>query len=127
MIGKLSGELLDAVLETMPLYLIVIDANDTVVAWNKHKSADIKENVLGTDVKKCHPPDILPMVKRMLTEMKEGKREVATFWYPDKEKGLKLVRYYALRGSGDKYLGCLECDEYIKEIQKLEGTKMSLD
>lgn len=120
-------ELMDAVLETIPLYIIVVDAEDIVVGWNKPKSVDIAENILGTDVKKCHPPNILPMVEQMFSEMKSGKRETATFWHMDEEKGMKLIRYYALRNKDGKYLGCLECDEYIEDMQKIKGTKMELD
>ena len=127
MIGKMPEELMDAVLETIPLYIIVVDAEDIVVGWNKPGSVDIAENILGTDVKNCHPPNILPMVEQMFSEMKSGKRETATFWHMDKEKGMKLIRYYALRNKDGKYLGCLECDEYIEDMQKIKGTKMELD
>ena len=127
MIGKLPEEILDAVLETIPLDIIVIGAKDKVIGWNKAKTADIPENVLGENVRKCHPPKVLPLVEQMLSEMKSGKRDSATFWHPAGGKGMKLIRYYALRAKDGKYLGCLECDEYIDEIQKIEGVKMGLD
>jgi len=125
--GKLPSNILDAVLETIPLDIIVLDSEDVVIGWNKPQTADIPENVLGEDVRKCHPPNVLPIVEQMLSEMKSGKRDSATFWHPEGEKGMKLIRYYALRDEGGKYLGCLECDEYIAEIQKIEGVKMKLD
>ncbi len=36
MIGKLPENVLEAVLETVPLEFSVIDENEKVLAWNKH-------------------------------------------------------------------------------------------
>ena len=119
--------MMDAVLEALPLYIIVINAEDRIVGWNKPESANIPKKLLGGDVKKCHPPNVLPIVEKTLSEMKKEKRDTATFWHLDKEKGMKLIRYYALRDKGGKYLGCLECDEYIENMQKIKGAKMELD
>jgi len=127
MMGKLSEEMLGAVMETIPLDIIVIDAQDKVVGWNKPKTADNPQNVLGEDVRKCHPQHVLPIVEQMLSQMKSGERDTATFWHPEEDKGMKLIRYHALRAEDGKYLGCLECDEYIDEIQKISGVKMKLD
>ncbi|GAI85562.1 unnamed protein product, partial [marine sediment metagenome] len=35
MIGKLSENVLEAVLETIPIEFSVVDENDKVLAWNK--------------------------------------------------------------------------------------------
>jgi DUF438 domain-containing protein len=54
MIGKLSDEILKAVLETIPIELSVLDANDEVLSWNKHKTRIFKrpETVVGRNVRK---------------------------------------------------------------------------
>ncbi len=134
MIGNLSDELLQAVLETIPIEFSVLDANDKVVGWNKHETRIFKraESVVGKDVRNCHPPKSLDKVERILTEMKEGKRDKARFWInlpigPNKERHKIMIEYYALRDSSGKYLGCLEATQDISTIQKIEGEKRLLD
>ena len=82
MIGKLPEDVLEAVLETIPIEFSVVDAKDKVLAWNKHKTRIFKRpiNVVGRDVTNCHPKKSLDKVDKILQEMKEGKREKARFW-----------------------------------------------
>ena len=134
MIGKITDEVLEAVLETIPLEFSVLDANDEVLAWNKHKTRIFKrpEAVVGRNVRKCHPEKSLHKVEKILSEMKEGKRDKARFWidlklpdYEDKQK--VMIEYYALRDSNGKYLGCLEASQNISELKKLTGQQRLLD
>jgi len=133
MIGSLDKKLLDAVLETMPLQISVLDKNDKVLAWNKHHTRVFKrpENVVGKDVRNCHPQQSLTKVEQIITEMKQGKRETAQFYIDmklDDEKTHKiLIEYYALRDQNDTYLGCLEASQDITAIQSLNGEKRLLD
>ena len=64
MIGKLPDNVLEAVLETLPMEFSVLDADDKVLAWNKHDSRIFKrpEGVVGRDVKNCHPKRSLDKV-----------------------------------------------------------------
>ena len=82
MIGKLSEDVLEAVLETMPIEFSVVDMNDKVLAWNKHETRMFKRPTaaIGKDVRNCHPRRSLDKVEKILQEMKEGKREKARFW-----------------------------------------------
>ena len=134
MIGKITDEVLEAVLETIPLEFSVLDANDEVLAWNKHKTRIFKrpEAVVGRNVRKCHPEKSLHKVEKILSEMKEGKRDKARFWidlklpdYEDKQK--VMIEYYALRDNNGKYLGCLEASQNISELKKLTGQQRLLD
>jgi hypothetical protein len=134
MIGKPSKEELDAILETMPVEFSVLDKDDKVLAWNKHETRIFKRpaGALGKDVRKCHPPKSLDKVEKIISEMKEGKRETAEFWVdlPIGEDGAKrkvYIRYIALRDEHGKYLGCLEASMDITDIQKIKGEKRLLD
>ena len=49
MIGKLTGDILDAVLETIPVEFSVVDANDKVLAWNKHDTRILKRWIVRRD------------------------------------------------------------------------------
>jgi DUF438 domain-containing protein len=134
MIGKLPDNVLEAVLETLPMEFSVLDADDKVLAWNKHESRIFKrpEGVVGKDVKNCHPKRSLDKVETILKEMKEGKREKARFWIDlpigeNKEKQKVMIEYYALRDKTGSYLGCMEASQNISEIQKIEGENRLLD
>ena len=134
MIGDMSKEELDAVLETIPIEFSVLDKNDKVLAWNKHSTRIFKrpEAAIGRDVRKCHPQKSLVKVEQIISEMKSGKRDKAEFWIdlPIGEGGLKhkiLIRYFALRNKNKEYIGCLEASQDISNIQKIKGEKRLLD
>lgn len=132
MIGTLSEEMLEAILETLPLEFSVLDKTDRVLAWNKHETRIFKRptGVVGRDVRDCHPKKSLHKVQQILTEMKEGKRNKARFWIDLTIDGIPqkvLIEYYALRDSNGTYLGCLEASQNITELQRLTGEKRLLD
>ncbi|HUU07728.1 MAG TPA: PAS domain-containing protein, partial [Thermoplasmata archaeon] len=101
MIGELSKEILGALVETIPLEFSVVDADDNVVAWNKHDTRIFRrpENVIGMNVRDCHPKKSVDSVVRILAEMKEGKRDKARFWIDIGGAGNEqkvMIEYYAL-------------------------------
>jgi PAS domain S-box-containing protein len=134
MIGELPKEVLEAVLETIPIEFSVVDKNDKVLAWNKHESRIFKrpEVVVGRDVHNCHPKKSLDKVEQIISEMKAGKRDKARFWIdlpigPNKELQKVMIEYYALRDSKGTYLGILEASQNITGYQKISGEKRLLD
>jgi hypothetical protein len=134
MIGALSKDVFEAVFETMPVEVSVLDKEDNVLAWNKHDTRIFKrpEAVLGRDVRKCHPKRSLDKVEKIIEEMKEDKREKATFWIDlcldgKKDSHKILIQYFALRNKEGKYIGCLEASQDITDIQKITGEKRLLD
>ncbi len=132
--GKLSEEVLASLLETLPVEFSILDAEDKVLAWNRHETRVFRrpENVIGRDVRKCHPEKSLAKVTQILSEMKTGKRESAEFWIDlklgggDRPPEKIFIQYFALRGENGKYLGCLECSQKISRIQSLTGEKRLL-
>jgi hypothetical protein len=134
MIGELFEDVLEAILETMPIEFSVIDKNDKVLAWNKHETRIFKRsiNIVGRDVRDCHPKKSLDKVEQLLREMKEGRRDKARFWIdlpigPEGEAQKVLIEYYALRDSEGKYIGCLEATQNIGKLQAITGEKRLLD
>lgn len=134
MIGKLPEDVLDALLETLPVELSVLDADDKVLAWNKHGTRIFKrpEAVVGRDVRNCHPKKSLEKVETILDEMKAGSRDKARFWIdlPLGEGGEAhkvMIEYYALRDGDGNYLGCMEASQDITELQALKGQSRLLD
>lgn len=133
MIGKLDEKHLQAILETIPIEFSVLDQDDKVLAWNKHKSRVFKrpEAVVGRDVRNCHPKQSLSKVEQILSEMKQGSREKARFWIDlkldDGNLHKIMIEYYALRDKDGSYLGCLEASQDITNIQSLQGQKRLID
>jgi PAS domain S-box-containing protein len=132
MIGRLHERILKSIEETVPLEFSVLDAEDKVIAWNKHETRLFKRpvNALGKNVRDCHPRESLVKVEQILAEMKKNRRDKARFWIDlgkDDKKIKVLIEYYALRDGDGKYLGCLELTRDITEIQKLSGEKRLLN
>ncbi len=130
MIGKLPNDVLESILETIPFEFSVLDSNDKVLGWNKHKTRIFKrpEGVVGRDVRNCHPQKSLGKVEQILSEMKSSKRDKAEFWIDlpigeKKEKHKILIQYFALRNKTGNYLGCLEVSRDITDIQEITGEK----
>ena len=134
MIGKMPEEVLEAMLETIPIEFSIVDENDKVLAWNKHETRIFRrpKNVVGRNVRNCHPKNSLEKVEAIISEMKAGTRNNARFWIDlpignDGQKQKVLIEYYALRSNTGEYLGCMECSQNISGIQALSGEKRLLD
>ena len=130
--GKLPDTVLGALLETLPLEFSIVDADDKVLAWNRHETRIFRraENVLGRDVRKCHPGASLAKVEGIISEMKKGTRDTAEFWIDltvENQPEKVLIQYFALRDPSGAYLGCLECSQKISHIQQMTGQKRLLD
>lgn len=133
MIGRLPPDVLNAVLETLPVEFSVLDHSDKVLAWNKHESRLFRRpvGVVGKDVRNCHPPKSLAKVERIMQEMKDGKRDKARFWIdlkggPEQGGRKVMIEYYALRDADGNYLGCLEASQDITGLQTLVSEKRLL-
>lgn len=132
MIGKLSREIVDAILETLPVEITVLDGNDRIVAWNTRRPRifDRPAEVLGRDIRECHSAKSIDMVEKLLREMKSGKRENARFWYDQmvEERSQKIVvDYFAIRDDMGRYLGCIESLQNVESFRFLEGERRTLD
>ena len=134
MIGKLPPDVLESLLETMPVEWSVIDAEDNVLAWNRHETRLFRRPVavVGRNVRNCHPPKSLAVVERLIQEMKDDKRDIAEFWIDKDIQGVEgsqkiLIRYFALRDKNGKYLGCMETGMNITPMQKITGVKKLMD
>jgi len=134
MVGQLERNVLEALLETLPIEFSLVDENDKVLAWNKHETRIFRRHkgIIGRDVRDCHPKGSLEKVEIILSEMKTGKRDKAQFWIDLNIKGNEnpqkiLIEYYALRDTTGRYLGCLEVSQNITPIQKITGQKRLLD
>jgi len=126
---SLDRDVLAAILNTLPVELSFVDANDTVRYFsheNHEKIFPRTRGAIGVKVQDCHPEKSLHLVNRILAEFKAGRREVAEFWIDFAGKRVN-IRYWPVRSPGGDYLGCLETVQDISRIQQLAGERRLLD
>ena len=127
MTGELNKEILDALLNTLPVEISFVDKDDTVRYFNKNGDRIFPRPpaVLGRKVQDCHPKKSLHKVNQILDDFKSKRRDSAEFWI-DLDNRKIYIRYFAVRGRNGNYLGCLEVTQDITEIQKIKGEKRLL-
>jgi DUF438 domain-containing protein len=133
-IDQMNEEMLLAIIETLPAEITVIDANDEVVGWNRHETRLFRRplTTMGLNFRQCHPEASLPLVEKLVGEMRTGKRDMARFWIDatvptDSKKHKILIEFHALRDPSGKYLGCMEWAQDIEHLAVLKGEKRLLD
>ena len=126
--GTLSKEEVEAVLDTLPLDISFVDAEDKVKYFNKaDKRIFVRTKaVIGRKVQMCHPQKGVHIVNKIVEAFKTGKKDAAEFWITLNNR-LVHIRYFAVRSKDGKYLGTLEITQDLTEIKKIEGQKRLLD
>jgi DUF438 domain-containing protein len=134
MIDRMSEEIIQAMLEAIPIETTVIDAKDEVIGWNKHETRLFHRPMssMGLNFRDCHPAESLAKVEQIVSEMRSGARDKARFWIdfevaPREPRHKILIEFYALRNAQGKYLGCMECTQDVQEIMELKNQKKLLD
>jgi DUF438 domain-containing protein len=129
LLHNLSMAQIDAIMETLPVEVTFVDANDTVAYFNRLDKEKIfvrTRSVVGRKVQKCHPQKSVDAVQRVIDGLKDGSLEEGKFWI-DFGGDKVLIRYLPVRDQKGTYLGVLEVTQRIGEIQKLSGQKRLLD
>jgi len=128
MIENLKPEVIEAMLDAMPIEISFVDENDEVKYFNKNGDRVFPRprSIVGKTVQQCHPPKSVHKVLQILEAFKNGKKDVAEFWINLKGKQI-YIRYFPVRDKDGKYLGTLEVSQDITDIKKIEGEKRLLD
>jgi DUF438 domain-containing protein len=127
--AALDRSVVAALLNTLPIELSFVDAEDRVRYFSHENHAKLfprTRGVIGLNVRNCHPPKSVHMVEQILADFKADTRRQADFWIDMADKKLH-IRYFAVRGAAGEYLGCLETVQDITAIQQLQGQKRLLD
>jgi DUF438 domain-containing protein len=126
--GGFSLEELTLVLNTLPVDITFIDAEDRVRYFSDNSDRIFVRTkaVLGRTVQNCHPPQSVAIVERILDSFKSGIRSSVDFWINLNDR-LVYIRYFALRNRAGTYLGTLEVSQDVTDIRKLEGEKRIFD
>jgi DUF438 domain-containing protein len=126
--GRLTVEQLTAMLNTLPVDITFVDAEDTVAYFSEGPDRVFARSrtVLGRQVQNCHPPKSLHIVQRIVDDFREGRRDVAEFWIQQGGRFLH-IRYFPVRGEDGRFLGTLEMTQDVTAIRALEGERRLLD
>jgi len=129
LLASLPIDVISDMLDALPVELTFVDAEDRVRYFNKLDKDKIFSRTLsavGRLVQQCHPPKSIHLVNQIIQEMKEGKREQATFWIHF--NGMYLfIAYYAVRDENGNYRGVVEMVQDVNPYRALEGEKRLLD
>ena len=106
--GHMTIEQLTALLNTIPLEISFIDDNNINRFFNEGPKVFKRPGMaIDREVFSCHPPKIEPMVRAIIDDFRNNKRDSVQVWT---EKGGRsmLVTYKAVRDKEEKYIGTVE-------------------
>ena len=128
MIENLKPEIIEAMLDSMPIEISFVDENDEVKYFSKNGDRIFPRprSIVGKKVQQCHPQKSVHKVLQILEAFKNGKKDVAEFWINLKGRQI-YIRYFPVRDKNGSYLGTLEVSQDITDIKKIEGEKRLLD
>ena len=126
--GALTIDQINLLLTNLPVDVTFVDENDEVRFFSQTKERIFTrtEAIIGRKVQKCHPPQSVHVVQKIVDAFKTGARDVAEFWI---EMGGKFIhiRYFALRDQDGKYKGTIEVSQDATHIRALTGERRLLD
>jgi len=128
MIENLKPEIIEAMLDSMPIEISFVNENNEVKYFNKNGDRIFPRprSIVGKNVQQCHPQKSVHKVLQILQAFKDGKKDVAEFWINIKGRQI-YIRYFPVQDKNGKYLGTLEVSQDITDIKKIEGEKRLLD
>ncbi len=126
---ELPTEVVEKILDSLPVDISFVDKDDVVKYFNSPKSGRIFPRTkmdLQRKVQNCHPQKSVHMVNKILDAFKKGERDEAPFWI-NLNGRLIYINYFPVRDKDGNYLGTLEVTQDITELKKIEGEKRLLD
>jgi hypothetical protein len=126
--GNLTLQEVVSLLNTLPIELTFVDANDKVRYFSENKERVFTRTraIIGREVRNCHPPQSVKQVEKILASFKNRTRDQADFWMKFMGK-LIYVRFLPVRSKDGEYLGTLEITQDVTKIHSLEGEQRLLD
>lgn len=126
--GKLSLEQINLIFKHLPVDLSYVDENELVRFYSdtKHRVFPRSKNVIGRNVKNCHPRASVHIVEEILKKFRSGEEDTVEFWI-NKEDVFIYIHYTAVRDEEGRFKGVLEMMQDASHIRKLEGTQTLLN
>jgi hypothetical protein len=114
-----------ALLDSLPVDVSFVNADDEVVYFNLPRDGRIFTRTrldIGRRVQRCHPPQSVAKVQRILDDFRSKKRSSADFWLNLGDKFV-YIRYFAVYAADGTYEGTLEVTQDCTGIRALQGQK----
>ena len=125
--GKLTLEQINLLFRHLPVDLSYVDENELVKFYSDtpHRIFPRSANVIGREVKNCHPAKSVHVVEEIVEKFRSGEQSQAEFWI--NKLGLFIyVIYTAVRDENGKFRGVLEMMQDCTHIRELEGSRTLL-
>ena len=106
--GHMTVEQLTALLNTIPLKITFVDADNINRFFNEGPKVFKRPGMaIDREVFSCHPPKVEVMVRAIIDDFREGRRDSVPVWM-EKNGRTMLVTYKAVRDKDKNYLGTVE-------------------
>lgn len=106
--GHLTVEQLTALLNTIPMEITFVDADDINCFFNEGPKVFKRPGMaIDRTVFSCHPPKFEAMARAIIDDFKSGKRDRVPVWM-EKNGRTMLVTYMAVRDRNNQYVGTVE-------------------
>ena len=125
--GKLTLEQINLLFRHLPVDLSYVDENELIKFYSDtpHRIFPRSANVIGREVKNCHPAKSVHVVEEIVEKFRSGEQSQAEFWI--NKPGLFIyVIYTAVRDENGKFRGVLEMMQDCTHIRELEGSRTLL-
>ena len=125
--GQLTLEQINLIYQHMPVDLSYVDENELVCFYTdtKHRVFPRSKNVIGRDVKNCHPKASVHIVEEIINKFRSGEQDKAEFWINKPDLFIYII-YYAVRDENGKFRGVLEMMQDCTHIRSLQGSQTLL-
>ncbi|MDY5858582.1 MAG: DUF438 domain-containing protein [Porphyromonas sp.] len=125
--GKLTLEQINLIYQHMPVDISYVDENEIVKFYTdtEHRVFPRSKNVIGRDVKNCHPRTSVHLVEEIIEKFRSGEEDSVDFWI--NKPGVFIYIYYvAVRDAEGKFRGVLEMMQDCTRIRQLQDSRTLL-
>lgn len=125
--GKLTLEQINLIYKNLPVDITYVDENEIVKFYSdtKHRIFPRSKNVIGRDVKNCHPRKSVHIVEEIVEKFRSGEQNTAEFWI-NKPDLFIYIYYVAIRDEEGNFRGVLEMMQDCIHIRSLQGSRTLL-
>ena len=125
--GKLTLEQINLIYRHLPVDLSYVDENEIVCFYSdtEHRVFPRSKNVIGRNVKNCHPRASVHIVEEIIEKFRSGEQDSAEFWI-NKPGIFIYILYTAVRDEQGKFRGILEMMQDCTHIRSLTDSQTLL-
>ncbi len=125
--GKLTLERINLIFKHLPVDLSYVDENEIVKFYSdtKHRVFPRSANVIGREVRNCHPAKSVHVVEEIIEKFRKGEQDQAEFWI-NKPNLFIYILYIAVRDEEGNFKGVLEMMQDCTRIRNLTDSRTLL-